>query len=306
MMFDWIALGVLGASLIGLAVVIIRKFPILASIDMQVAQKAAAVRKSNIVEERLRRKFTSLWGVVSERSAPIGQVVQSTWQKTHKKLSDLEHEYRVRSLPVLLNRRQRSKVEAETSELVNQARALLDDGETTAAEEKALQAIRYDPRSRAAFELLGELYLDTKEYVQAKEVYLYLLKLAGEDETQFEARRQPGSEFTLPASGERDGVLAGYYFDLANIYHELGEPRLALDAIEAATHIIPNNPKFLDAEIEISIAAGKKQFAADAVRQLAEVNPDNTKIADWQEQIAAMPDQHFVEPVPTEEPEQPV
>jgi hypothetical protein len=107
MILTVIALGVLVISLIGLAIVIVRKFPTLATIDTGATSAAIAERKSSLLEQRLKRKFQSALGVVKTRGTPAVGKAKALWSQTQKKLVDLEHEYKVRSLPVFLNRSQR-------------------------------------------------------------------------------------------------------------------------------------------------------------------------------------------------------
>ncbi len=296
MSIELISLGAVAISLIAAGVIVVRKFPLLARTEAITATTAVEARKRSLLEQRLRRKVTTAWEAVSTAAGPIGQRVQNVWQGTHQKLVELEREYKIRSLPVFLNRRQRHKLDREISDLLTQARALGDDGEDAAAEEKAMQAIRLEPRSVPAFEFLGELYLKTNQPDHAKEVYRYLLKLVGESDAIYEhlgeAELASGdlreAEHDLERAVQLNGGDTVYYLNLAKVDRMLGEWRLAFERIEEAHRREPNNPKILDEYIEISIGAGKKQFAEDAVRQMSDVNPENSKIASWREQIEAM------------------
>ncbi|MEK7637159.1 MAG: tetratricopeptide repeat protein [Patescibacteria group bacterium] len=296
MLIDSIAIIVLGLSLISLAVIIGRKFPTLAAIDTSAPAEATAGRKRNIIEERLRRKVSMLWTKVAGQSTPIAVATGRLWTAAHKKLIDLEHEYKVRSLPVFLSRRQRRKIDHEIAAMLEQARALVDDKEYAAAEEKALQAIRLEPRSVPAFELLGQLYLVTKEHGHAKEVYQYLLKLTGDSDAIYEhlgsadlgAGHLAEARDELQHAVELNRTVATYHLELAQVYTALGDAAKAFTSIQEAVRLEPNNPKLLDQYVEISIAAGKKQFAEDAVARIEAVNPENSKIAEWRERITAI------------------
>lgn len=300
-MIDLIAIIVLAISALGVAILIGRKFPTLASIDTVATTGAIAERKHNIIEDRLRRKVVSFWGKVTERSAPIAAVTGRAWNVAHKKLVDLEHEYKVRTLPVFLSRRQRSKVDKEITTTLDQARALLDDQEYLAAEEKAMQAVRLEPRSVPAFEILGELYMSTKEYGHAKEVYQYLLKLTGDSDAIYEhmgeadlaAGHLEEARDELKRAVDLNRTVATYHCDLALVYTALGDRAKAFASIQEAARLEPNNPKVLDQYVEISIAAGKKQFAEDAVARIEAVNPENSKIAPWRGQITAIKEQQL-------------
>lgn len=295
-MIDLIILIILGLSLLIIVVIIGRKFPTLASVNTVATSGAMAERKHNLIEERLRRKVVSFWGRVTERAAPVTVATGKVWSAAHKKLVDLEHEYKVRSLPVFLSRRQRHKVDHEISATLDQARALMDDKEYPAAEEKIMQAVRLEPRSVPAFELLGELYMTTKEHGHAKEVYQYLLKLTGDSDAIYEhlskadlaAGHLEEAREELSHAIDLNRTVATYHVELAEVYTALNDPGKAFSSIQEATRLEPNNPKVLDQYVAISIAAEKKQFAEDAVARIEAVNPENSKIASWREQIAAI------------------
>lgn len=298
MIISLVAIAILGVCLIGLGVVIGRKFPILARFNATSPTSTVEARKKSLVEERLRRKFTASWARFKKYTGPVGEQTTKLWDRTHKKLVDLEHEYKVRSLPVFLNRRHRRQIDHEITDMLVQARALLDDGEAAAAEEKCMQAIRLEPRSVPAFEFLGQLYLQTKEFGHAKEVYHYLLKLTGDREAVYHHGQtsETGSLVLTTTPPEADHVIASYRLELSTIYRQLGDTHAAFDSAQEAARLEPNSPKVLDALICASVSAGKKQFAEDALTKLIEVNPQNSKIAEWRDQIATMPSRPIATP----------
>ena len=290
------ALALLVLSLAGIAIIVGRKFPLLARFDTSANVSPHTERKRTLIEERLRRKVGSLQGRLTTKLGPAGAWTKRQWEKTHHHLVNLEHEYKIRSLPVLLNRRQRRRLDDDIADLLTQARALLADDEVAAAEEKCMQAIRLEPRSVPAFELLGQLYMRSKEFGHAKEVYHYLLKLVGESDAIYEhlseADRADG-HLTEAADDLRHAIdlnstVSAYRLELSQVYRALGQPRQAFDSAQEASRLEPNNPKMLDELIEASILAGKKQFAEDALKKLADVNPENKKIEDWRHQIEAL------------------
>jgi tetratricopeptide (TPR) repeat protein len=62
----------------------------------------------------------------------------------------------------------------------------------------------------------------------------------------------------------------------------------ALEAVEQALELGPNNPKNLDAAIELTILNKLKYKAQGTLDALKKVNPDNQKLLKYQEQIDAM------------------
>jgi len=295
-MLEYIALAIIIGCLIAIAVIIIRRFPTVAAIDVSQTTTTIAEKKSSLIEQRLRRKFTAWGEKISTYSGPVTSRLKKFSQQAQRRLVDLEHEYKVRSLPVLLNRRQRRKVDSQVAILLEQAKLLLTDHEERAAEDKALQAIRLEPRSVPAFEFLGQLYLQTKEYGHAKEVYLYLLKLTGESDAIYEHLAEADmaeghlteakQEFQKAIDLNRSVMV--YHLELAQVYRQLEDYSKAFASIQEAARLEPNNPKVLDEYLEISIVYGKKQFAQDALNKIKDSNPDNSKIPEWEERIAGL------------------
>lgn len=304
MSLDLIALVVFVLSLIGILVIIGRKFPTLAAVDPNATKGPHEERKSSIIEQRLRRKVTTAWSTLGRLAAPVTARTGRVLERAHDKLVELEHEYKIRSLPVFLSRRQRRKIDNEIATMLTQAQAFVDDKEYAAAEEKTMQAIRLEPRSVPAFELLGQLYVTTKEYGHAKEVYQYLLKLTGDSDAIYDHQDGAATEVDhLDAAGAKADTdaepqrnIAVYHLQLAQAQLALDEPAAAFESMQEAIRLEPNNPKILDAYVEASIAAGKRQFAEDAVARIEMVNPENSKIVDWRERIAAIETRHVVGP----------
>ena len=291
MLIDVIAGAGLLISLVGIGIIVGRKFPTMAAISPNPNAGVMAERKKNLIEDRLRRKVSDASKHLSSTLSPLQTRSSAWWQNVHKKLVDLEHEYKVRSLPVFLSRRQRHKVNREVNNLLSQAQEFINDGEFVAAEEKALQAIRYEPRSVPAFELLGQLYQQTNELNHAKEVYRYLLKLMESDEAisaHPDHPDQPGLADSHSVDETNSQLETVYLLNLTKIDRLLGKWDLAFERIQTAIRQQPNNPKILDEYLEVCIGYGKKQFAEDALEKIKQVNPENTKITEWQERIRAI------------------
>jgi tetratricopeptide (TPR) repeat protein len=290
MIWFWLILGIFVVAVVGLAVVLLRKFPLAATIDLN-HLPVVETRKAEIVESRLRRKFLGWWSAVSVRGRPVAGKMGKVMVTAQKKLRDLEHEYKVRSLPVFLGRRERRRINQDIQELLAQAETFLAEGEDKAAEEKCLQAIRLEPRSVPAFKVLGDLYIKTGEYSHAKEVYLFLQKLATESEAVYDHKSdaEPTTEAAVDIT-----QLVFIYQRLAEVYRQLEDLPTAFSQAQEAYRLAPANPKVINDYLEISIALGKKAFAAGALERMREVNPENSKIVEWQEKIENIPDTHLV------------
>ncbi len=297
MLILWVSGGVFLLALVAMAVIVVRKFPMAAAVDPEQAPPAE-IKKAEIVETRLRRKFTTAWVTVREKSRPAVQLIGKGMVRAQAKLRDLEHEYKVRSIPVLLNRRQRHRLNDEIQVLLDQSEALVVDGELKAAEEKCLQAIRIEPRSLPSFDVLGDIYMKQKEYAHAKEVYRFLEKLIDEVDAVFDHH---GDEANATAKNQRDDMRVKYLERLALSYQGLDDLPAAFETIQSAYRQAPANPRIIDLYLDIAIADGKKSFALSALEQLRTTNPENSKIPEWAEKIDAMPESHLSS-LPVDEP----
>lgn len=65
------------------------------------------------------------------------------------------------------------------------------------------------------------------------------------------------------------------YFGLAELYKARGDIDLAKETIKYLLKLEPNNPKFLDAMVNLSIIENDKKSAQDALLRLKKVNPEN-------------------------------
>jgi len=287
----WIAGIALALSIVGIITILIRKFPLAAAVDTEQAP-VSTLKKDQIVETRLRRKLHTFWSRVQDRSRPMAQSLGGMMAKTQSKLRDLEHEYKVRSLPVLLNRRQRRRVNEEVQTILDQADSLLTDKEHKAAEEKCLQAVRMEPRSIPAFDFLGELYLANKEYAHAKEVYKFLEKLTEESDAIYDHH---SDEANAAALSQAESIKIRFAERMAEAYRGLEDLPAAFESIQTAYRLAPTNPKILDTFIDIAIKLEKKAFASDALAQLQSVNPENSKIEEFATAIAALPETHLTD-----------
>ena len=95
-----------------------------------------------------------------------------------------------------------------------------------------------------------------------------------------------------PATGQKSGKEFDFNVERSHIFSRLAEvakdsenKEEAIDNISRALVIEPNNPRYLDMMLEISIINKDKIKALDAYNKLIEVNPDNQKLAGFKEEI---------------------
>ncbi len=296
-----IAIGAVAAgSLIAIIAVIARKFPKLAAIDTKVipAEQHDEL-KSKLIEQRFKRRLTGLAGSVGKVARPVAGKLKTLLVSQYHNLLELEKRYRLRTKQASLAA---PEARAEKAELIE--RALADAGNAATkedyatAEQKAIEAISIDPRSVVAYRLLASIYTAQKDYEHARETLMFIIdRLKVEDDELY-------AELGIVATGEgnldeakRDfeksivinGHVAQHYLDLSRVQLALGDAVASFESCRHAVELEPNNPKFLDALVDTSIVAGKREWAEETLGKLRSVNPENQKLAEFASRIEAMP-----------------
>lgn len=262
MMIDTIALGGLFASLGTLIVIGVRKIPLLRAIDLETIAKERHARvKKDLIAQRLRRRI--LFGIdwIQGQSKPYFAKTQEALRRFVAKVEQMEQEYRRRSHAS----RPLTQLEEDTRvpALLEEALALRKAGEYEKAEQKYIETISMAPQSVEAFQSLGELYLEQKEYDHAKESLYYAFKL----------------------SPKNAAILLG----LADINAAIGDHAAALSCCQQAVAVEPNDPKTLHALLQASIAMQERNLAERTLQQLEAANPENQKLPELKEMISALP-----------------
>jgi len=263
-MYNIIPLVIICVSLLIILIIVVRRFPALANLDVEnIPAEKEARFKEKIMESRLQR-FLAKWRIRFSRILSFfGSGAAKGFKWVLARLSDMKKSYVAEKLPVTPE----EKVEKVKVLLVDSER--LDDKEDFEDKESALiKIIELEPRNVEAFRSLGSLYFANKKNEEAKQAWAHALKLLGD------------SDF------DRQSDI---YYSLALLYKESGDDEGALETIKMAVKISPNNPRYLDALVEISIMNKDKVSAIEGLEKLAEVNPKNGKLDDFKAQIEGLP-----------------
>lgn len=216
--------------------------------------------KSTILEERLKRKLFShivtTWNVVKPHIKIVGGLVKKgyTW------IVAKEREYRS-----ALEERKFKKTEtveekeAVIEEKLEQVEEVIDVKER---EHQLLEIISLDPKNAHAYEELAALYVDEKQYNDARDVYEFLVTLIPDD--------------------------IDCYLDFSDVLYALESYQEAFDVLTTAHKRAPKNPKVIDRMTDIAILLKDKFQAKQSLRALQTVNPDNKKIAEFEQRITAL------------------
>jgi predicted Zn-dependent protease len=83
-------------------------------------------------------------------------------------------------------------------------------------------------------------------------------------------------------------VVSEIRFSLARVSYELGLMDEALEYTRQALDAEPNNPRYLDLILDLSIMRKDKNLAKSSWEKLSAANPDNKKLPEWLARIEAL------------------
>jgi tetratricopeptide (TPR) repeat protein len=264
-MYNIVPLVIICVSLLIILIILVRKFPALANLDVEnIPAEKEARFKEKIVESRLRR-FLAKWSVqLAKFFSFLGMFFERAFKLIFSRLSEMKKSYVAEKMPVTVQEKD-EKIKALFAQIEE-----FDNKEDLEEKEKFLiKIIELDPRNIQAFEGLGDLYLSNKKHEEAKQAWAHALKLLGE------------SEFDKQAD---------IYYNLSLLYKDINDNESALETVKMAAKISPN-PRYLDALVEISIMNKDKVSAFEGLKKMTEVNPENGKLEDFKKQIESLPDE---------------
>jgi cytochrome c-type biogenesis protein CcmH/NrfG len=262
-MYSIVPLVLICASLAAIIIIIVRKFPELANLDVEnmPAEKEARF-KEQIITGRMQKNLIKLKVGLGRIFVFIGGKISALYGIVQAKLQEAKKNYSAEKAPLPVE--DKEKVIADLL-LKNENLDNHDDFENK--ESNLIKIIELDPRRAEVFARLGDLYLSDKKYEEAKQAFVHALKLLGNEDV--------------------DGQSEIYY-DLSAVYRETGELADSLETIKMAAKLSPNNPRYLDSLAEISIINKDKISAREALGRLAEANPENGKLIDYEARIKEM------------------
>jgi lipopolysaccharide biosynthesis regulator YciM len=163
-------------------------------------------------------------------------------------------------------------VTQKINELLLEANRTVAEEKSAEAEEKYIAILELNPHHIAAYQGLIKVYIEMRDYRKARETARYLIKLLTKKKSE-------------TYSSEEKHELAGIYEDLSYVYELEKKYSSAATNSKRAAELEPNNPRFLDSLVKISILVKDKKAAQDAFNALKQADPDNQKLEELQETI---------------------
>lgn len=259
----------IGLAVVVISIVIIKKFPALAILDAaNIPGEKEAKFKKQIIKARVERDLTRVSGLLGRVWLFLSRNLLASLKAQQANLKKIKMGYRLSIKMPKLEKQKKIK------ELSSAATEFLKKEDEAGAEEKLLEIVGLDQKNLGAFFQLGELYVSQKKWSEASQTFSYALRLA----------HQPRG--VKSESGEI--TPQRIYFAQAEVEKEAGYLDAALENIREALELEPNNPRYLDLILYLSIMRKDKDLAQESWLRLTEVNPENKKLEEWKEKISKL------------------
>lgn len=246
--------------------IILKKFPVLAILDVNnMPGEKEAKFKDQMIKQKVERDVARISGGIARFWIFLGRHISRFLQSSQERLKKSKMNYKS-SVKISFSEKQKM-----IKDLFVAYSDLLKKERYNDAEEKLVEIISLDQKNLTAFFRLGALYDEQKKWSEARQTYEYALKLA---------RQHKDDEGIMG-----DITIQEIYFSLSWVEKEAGDLDAALENIREALELEPNNPRYLDLILDLSIIKKDKELAIISLGKLATVNPENNKLSDWKEKI---------------------
>lgn len=274
-----ISIAITILCLAAIVVIIGKRWNALGAIDLEsLPAERDARTKKKIVSERMRRQYYQMKANISAKTEPFALTVRERTARLRAAVADFfDTLYQRRKTAPTEQKEPSERAEASIEKDITVAGKFFDEERYEEAEKRYIEIIAKDAKNLDAYEGLARLYLRTKEWASSQEVLEFLC-------TQLRECIKKGQD----DPGKRSACemrLAESLKELVDVYAFLEKFADAERCMQEALCLQPQNPKFLDAAIEMYMMGGKKREARAALSRLRDANPDNQKLAELEERI---------------------
>ena len=258
-------------SILSILYIVIRKFPALSILDVEnIPGEKEAKFKERILRQRLERDFGQVAKFCLRLRSLVGNFIGDLLKKRYQKLSKVRDNLRRQKKLSFTEKKER------IGDLFVRAKKALSEYDYESAEKHLIEVISLDAKRLSAFLDLAEVYRLRKNFQEARATLEHALKLA--------------LQFSHNPEMLEGIVVAEIHFSLAWICFELGLFDDALEYTRQALDAEPNNPRYLDLILDLSIMRKDKKLALASWEKLAAVNPENNKLEELKAKIDLLSD----------------
>jgi len=301
MFYFLIPLFIIIASAGWIIFIIVRRFPQLSLLEVE---KLKEVKQAKIKEDLKKQRFIRALAAAKiqlKNKLIFLSVFGCKWVQLQtafrQKVGQAQIKYK-KAVLASVKKEENKKIPSTTDiveigKILRQADEALERGDGNFAERKYIEVIKNDKRNIEAYRGLGKVYMDMEKYQEAEETFKFLLKLSPRDDRVYNRlamlAQSTGDLEKAAEYFERainiDNTLAIRYYDLGLIYAKLNKLAPATQNFRRAVKIEPNNPKYLDQLLKISIICRDIELAKETLAKLKEVNPENQVIIEYENEI---------------------
>jgi len=258
-MLNIIAFTIIITALAVIISIFYHKLPLLEKIDLDVVD-VEKKKKYKLLEERLKRRILEL-----TKKIKFTHSIQSATRALSALKGIRSHIKRKKTSYIsTVQTAHEQKNGAEDDEnILEKAYEFLKSGKFQEAEQTVLDIVKNNPRSLKAYKLLADVYQQTKEFIHAEATYEHIVKLA-----------------------ERLKEIKAFdYLHFAEIKARLEKFEDALQNVQKALLLEPQNPKILHFIVQMAIKTHQKELAWKYYRKLKETNEDNQSLEELLQEL---------------------
>lgn len=292
-MFYIVFFVIIAASVIVALYIVGRKLPQLTLIDTDILPKERETkRKKEILQSRVDRHTSAWWRRTLGRIVPHVWRIRNGFRTMYGKMLVLDSKY-TEEKPLTPE-----DIEDRVRKLMLKAERLIDEEDVEGAEKAFVQVISLDQKHVAAYAGLGDLYMDSKQHEQAREMFGFLIRLsvrgcAFRKPKQEDGKRPKGHVAMVhseecPESAEVHAEAAKNYVKYGETFQVKDDIAGARLAYEQAVLYESSNPRYLDLLVEACILEGDQERAREVLGTLRDVNPENRKLESLEGKIKEM------------------
>ena len=299
-MFSWIILIVIVVCLTLVGIIVARRLPQAANLDVEsLRQEQEGRKKRQLLSQRLEERGRAM----RERWAKKTSSVSKWWGKIQLKFRVYvgkverlwQHEENIRRRRELKEMGPGER-EQKLADVSRQAESAFQSGDLDKAEEFYIAAVKMNSRDANAYRGLGDTYLAKEALNEAWETFNFLRRLAPTDDyalirlgdiAEKQGKVDMAIQYYQQATLLNDSLSPRFYH-LAELLLKIGQPAVAVEAVRHAVELEPKNPKYLDLLIETAIICDDKLLAEKSFEELRLVNSDNNKLVDFKERISKL------------------
>lgn len=292
-----IFLSIIIAAVLVIGVIVVRKFPFVANLDLEnLTEEQEQRKKRELIDRRLLDRGREAGQNLQKTLSPIKKVWEFLQGKFRIYVGRIEKLLHYEELVKTRQKFRQTTVEErnkELSDLLLTAGAQLSEGNFDKAEELFIAMIKIDKKSAPAYRGLADTYFAKGAIDEAAQTYDFLARLTPNDDALFAKLSELAEEKNkineainyLERATTINDSLSPRFNRLAELYIKVGHPELALEAMRQAVELEPRNPKYLDFLAENAILCGDRKVAEKAYEDLRLVNPENQKLSELRAKI---------------------